>query len=548
MRGLLAAGEYARAREELDFIARYQDRRSGMIWHELSQSAALIDWARYPYMFVHVDISFQYLATVAAYVRVSGDGAFARAAWPGLAAAWRYCTGLVDASGLPHIPPGKEGQNEQDALHDDIRLSTLWIEAADGFATLAQATGHAREAAAAAAMAAKARRALATTGWDSTQNFWLSGHTLAGAPVHDARPDAGGVLLQQVFSPDQIDHALDRLAGPEFATDWGIRSLSAAAPDYDPNRYGSGSVWALGTADTATVFWQSHRRVPALGLWRGIVAWDRLDSGGHLHEVLAGDTFHPEVESVPEQTWSSASLLTSTVEGLLGLAVRSAEHEVDFAPHLPTAWPGVMLDNIMVGDQRLKLVVRRGAGGIDLDVDNAGGAVRIAFAPEVPFGTAIGQATVGGTATVVTAEPHAHDMHVRTTIVATPGVTHFHVDLSDGVTVEVPAPALLPGARSSGLKIVETTFASDTLTVRGWTSASGENEIVVASPWVLRAASGVHALGAGHYAVDVGGGEAGRDGATPFVARFTFAREPGAPPAASYAPTARPSATPAPPG
>ena len=50
--GLLAAGEYERAREELAFIARYQNKSNGMIWHEISLSAPLIDWEkRYP---VHV--------------------------------------------------------------------------------------------------------------------------------------------------------------------------------------------------------------------------------------------------------------------------------------------------------------------------------------------------------------------------------------------------------------------------------------------------------------------------------------------------------------
>ena len=47
-----------------------------MIWHELSQSADPADWAtRYPYMFVHVDITFHYLTVVERYVSASGDTA-----------------------------------------------------------------------------------------------------------------------------------------------------------------------------------------------------------------------------------------------------------------------------------------------------------------------------------------------------------------------------------------------------------------------------------------------------------------------------------------
>ena len=38
------AGNISQAREELAFILRYQDKKTGMIWHELSQSAAFLDW------------------------------------------------------------------------------------------------------------------------------------------------------------------------------------------------------------------------------------------------------------------------------------------------------------------------------------------------------------------------------------------------------------------------------------------------------------------------------------------------------------------------
>jgi glycogen debranching enzyme len=59
--GLVAAdaaigvGDLVHAQEELKFILRYRDKKTGMIWHELSQSASLIDWAgKFPYMFVGI--------------------------------------------------------------------------------------------------------------------------------------------------------------------------------------------------------------------------------------------------------------------------------------------------------------------------------------------------------------------------------------------------------------------------------------------------------------------------------------------------------------
>ena len=87
--GLVASGEYDRARAELDFILKYQDRKTGMIWHELSQSAGHIDWAgKYPYMFVHVDITFQFLGALLRYVEASGDTDFVQQHWPAIASAY----------------------------------------------------------------------------------------------------------------------------------------------------------------------------------------------------------------------------------------------------------------------------------------------------------------------------------------------------------------------------------------------------------------------------------------------------------------------------
>ena len=75
---LIAAGQYDRARQELEFILKYQDQKTGMIWHELSQSAALLDWPKYPYMFVHVDLTFDFLSTIGDYFSATGDQDFVK--------------------------------------------------------------------------------------------------------------------------------------------------------------------------------------------------------------------------------------------------------------------------------------------------------------------------------------------------------------------------------------------------------------------------------------------------------------------------------------
>ena len=141
---LVASGDYERARAALTFIASYQNATSGMVWHEISQSADPADWAtKYPYMFVHVDITFDYLIAVQHYVAASGDTAFLQTHWSGIAAAHRYCLSLVSPQdGLPRIPADKEGGDEQDSMTDDPGLAASWVAASAAFAQMAQSSGH----------------------------------------------------------------------------------------------------------------------------------------------------------------------------------------------------------------------------------------------------------------------------------------------------------------------------------------------------------------------------------------------------------------------
>lgn len=489
---MLDAGQFERARAELAFVTRYQDPKTGMIWHEMSQSAGLIDWVyRYPYMYVHVDITFQYLAALSHYLAATGDTAFVRQNWRAIGKAWSYCTSVIDAdSGLPHIPEGKQGQNEQDKLRDDIRLSSLWVDAADGYAALAEGAGHRAQADAARHAAARARKALAESGWDATHHFWVSGHSLSGVAVSSERSDAIGILDQNIFAPDRIDQALDRIASPDFLADWGVRSMAASDPAYDPNLYSAGSVWALGSATAANTFWRQHRPLTAWRIWRALVDWNTLDSAGHLPEVLAGDLYHPEREAVPEQTWSSAGLLSSAVHGLLGLEVDAAGRAMTVAPHLPADMDDISVRRVRVGDTLLDLSMHRGPDGIDLVIDNPGTAVGIVFDPMVPLGASIDGATIAGRPATVQTEHRPQDEHARLHFSAGSGRTVAHIGYHDGITLQPARGDLEPGASSHDPIISRASVSGHVLRIEGWSADDHPLDIGVATQLDLTMQSG----------------------------------------------------------
>ena len=492
---LLSAGEYSRAREELEFVMKYQDPKTGMIWHELSQSAGLIDWKKYPYMYVHVDISFDFLNTVGRYVAVSGDTKFAIDHWSSIAAAYQYCQSVIHASDhLPHIPADKEGGDEQDRPDDDLSLSSSWVAATEGFAELAALTGRPRLVDEAQKASELARVEIASRYWDPEHHFWFEGHTQSGRPLFGWRLGPGQAIVQKIFPTEQNDELLNEIASSDFQTDWGTRAVAARSAIYDPDSYGKGSVWALGTSGTAATFWQEHRPTLAFAIWNAMRRWNTLDSLGHIHEVLAGNYYHEQTESVPEQTWSSAGLLDAAVVGMLGLNVQGTHNTVVFAPHLPADWGHTSVENIRLPHSTLAFELSQDVNGVDLEIRNDGSPARVVFEPQIPAGAERIEAKCDNRAVAAGPERFAEDEHVKVEVEAASGATHCHIRLAGGVSVFTRQPAPQLGDSSTAIKITRLHLQNHDLQIDADVNASGSSIFFVQTPWKIAAVTGATVL------------------------------------------------------
>jgi glycogen debranching enzyme len=511
--GLVAVGEYDRARAELEFILKYQDRKTGMIWHELSQSAGYIDWGgKYPYMFVHVDITFQFLSTLPRYVEASGDIDFAKQRWPAIESAYRYCQSVIDpATNLPRIPPDKEGGNEQDRESDELSLSAAWLDASSAFAKLAEWTSHPQEAAEATRAIQPARASIAARYWDDGRQFWISGHTDSGKEIFDERSRPSELISQHVFSAQQNDILLDKIASSKFQTDWGSRGLSSSAGAFDPDSYAKGSVFALSTAGIAETFWNGHRPAAAFPIWTSIVPWTRLDSPGHIHEVLAGDVYHQQAESVPEQTWSSAGLISAAVRGLLGLRVDSVSDRIAFSPHIPPQWKEVTIRNVRMQHSALDLRVQRSEDSIDLTVTNRGRPALFVFDPQIPLGARLLGAQCGNHRLPASIERNAQDEHARLAFTAVQGTDRCSIRFQGGLEMIPPQVTPRLGDRSTGIKITSVDLRDHSLTVEGDVNGA-QNTFDIETAWRPGSVDGgtVRQIAGNRYRVDLD-----RDGRAP---------------------------------
>jgi glycogen debranching enzyme len=487
---MLAAGHNDWARKELEFIFRYQ-RADGMIWHEISQSAGFLDWGKYPYLFAHADLTFDFLTTLAHYYEATGDLEFFNDHWSAIQKAYELCRSTVNAqSGLPQIPAGEMGPNEQDVMLDDSGMSAAWVAAAQNYAQLARATGHAQEADAAAAMSQRARNAFAARYWNAAEHFWISGYTVSGRAMTVRRSGPSAALSEHLLSSDQEKEMLDVLAGAAFQTDWGARSLASDSPEYDPYSYSKGSVNAMHTADAATAFWSAHRPLPAWQMWSGLVPWTTMDSPGYMDEVLTGIYFQPEVESVQQQTFSSAAFLSATVHGMLGVDVDAPANHLTLAPH---RFPGgglVKIAHLHAAGALVSASFEWRGQSIEATLTNDGQPIHLKLAPEIPLGASHVLAEVNGKRATVAVKSWGEEQQAGIDLVLPHGITHCTFEYTGGVWIDVPRAQPHPGGSSRELHIRDVALNGADLAIQADILPGGESSLILETPWRIAGVDG----------------------------------------------------------
>jgi glycogen debranching enzyme len=157
-----------------------------------------------------------------------------------------------------------------------------------------------------------------------------------------------------------VDHALvrqtaQRLLAEDMFTGWGVRTLSARHPAFNPFSYHRGAVWPVEHGSFAVGFMRYglHDYVEkiALGIFEAAAMFDFY----RLPEVFSGhqrDDRHPFPAMYPKtnwpQAWSSSTVFT-LLQSILGLYPYAPLHALFVDPHLPPWLPEITLSNLHVG-------------------------------------------------------------------------------------------------------------------------------------------------------------------------------------------------------
>jgi glycogen debranching enzyme len=174
------------------------------------------------------------------------------------------------------------------------------------------------------------------------------------------------------------------LLGGEMWSGWGIRTLAAGQPAYNPLSYHDGTVWphdnalcAMGFAnygmtreagEVLSALWQAAQHFRRLRLPELFCGLARDGGGFPVHYPVA----------CSPQAWSSASWFL-LLRAMLGLFPDAPRHALRIAsPRLPPWLDEIVLDGVRVGAARATLRFVRGPKGAFAEVvDVQDGPLRV---------------------------------------------------------------------------------------------------------------------------------------------------------------------------
>ena len=407
---IVDSGDFERARATLEFVRAHQ-RGDGKMEHELTQSAALLDWSQYPYGYYHADTTALYLVSMWRYVARSGDLEFLRASWPSIEKAYQYCTSVLDDDGLLSNRKAGAGAVETGALSgrvaNDIYLQGVWLGALDAFIRLAGAAG--KPPAEAPRQLAGARAAL--EGWWVESKATLAFARLTDGSLYEAQSAWQGLALAfGGLDPGKSARAAAHLLRPELTTGWGLRLFATDSPNYDPLSYNDGSVWPFVTGFAILGEYANHQAAGGLRHLHGVAATNGLTAAGFIPEYLSGERAQALAHAVPHQLFSSSAVLYPLVSGMLGLDGDGIHGVLSVRPHLPQTW-AVQFRNYRVGRSLVSGEIRRARGEARLSLQISGGALDVTFSPAFVAGATLVSAEVNGKRAEAHEERSPGDLH-----------------------------------------------------------------------------------------------------------------------------------------
>ncbi len=399
------------ARDALTVLADHQatagdarrGARPGQVLHEL-RTGEMARLGEVPFgpSFGTVDATPLWLVLLGETLDWTGDAGLLERLWPNALRAIEWIDGRVDRDpsgflryrGRPGALANEGWKDSPDAIRDragaivppPIALAEVQGYLYDAWRRLARLASIQGDAALAARLAGRARdlRARFNAEFRVADRAAMAMAMGGDGRVADAiASNVGQCLGAGILDSANAADVARRLLGPDMDSGWGIRTLSALEPAYEPDGYHTGSVWPHDTALITGGLKQAGFDEAAVGLADRLLEAAAALPDARLPELISGE---PRLAGRPPgsieracriQAWASAAPL-HLVRSLLGLEPDAALGRLTLErPTLPSAVGLMRIEGLLVGPSRLDLEIRRMAGGLVVRPTTGGHPIQV---------------------------------------------------------------------------------------------------------------------------------------------------------------------------
>ena len=224
--------------------------------------------------------------------------------------------------------------------------------------------------------------------WMEEEGFVAMGLDSKDRQIKSIGSNPGLCLACGIVDDSRVQEVADRLMREDMFTGWGVRTLSALHPAFNPFSYHRGSVWPVEHATIALGFMRYGFHAAVQKIARGMFEAAALFEFQRLPEVISGhqrDRLHPFPAMYPKTNWPqawSSSTLIGLMQCMLGMYPYAPLHALFLDPYLPPWLPEITVSNLHVGDAVVAIrFYREHDGKSDYEVLEKRGHIHIVRQP-----------------------------------------------------------------------------------------------------------------------------------------------------------------------
>jgi len=200
--------------------------------------------------------------------------------------------------------------------------------------------------------------------WDEEAGFYAFCLDGDKRRVMSVASNPGHCLWSGIATPERAAKVVARLTAPDMWSGWGIRTLSADHPGFNPNSYQNGSVWPHDNGFIALGFRRYGFDAETARIARDISEAASLFARHRMPELYAGvprtKASFPVLyrEANAPQAWAAGSCF-ALLQALVGFQPDAPKGKLYVDPWLPDWMPDLALEGLRIGPSRLDLAIWR---------------------------------------------------------------------------------------------------------------------------------------------------------------------------------------------